>query len=542
MAKKSGIEKIIQKNIANMKKAYLQLTEERTKFFQEEPYIWARYYFSHMFTKKSPHFHYKILEEAQKNKYLAIAAPRGSAKSTLLSFVVPIHKILFKEKKYIVIIQNTFSKAAGSLDIIKHELKENEMIKRDYPNITFDRDSQGDAVIDIDGHKVRILCKGADQMGSVRGERNVGNVRPDLIIVDDLEDDQMVLNLEQRQKVRAAYDDAVVPAGDTNTDYMFICTILHDDSLAAHMLNPDEYKEYRKLFYQAKDRNNISLWEDKWTSEELKKMEQEKPSTFAKEMMNDPVSGLMGNFHKEDFRNWRIQNNEYILFDKEGNVIRRGPMTECRGAIGCDLAWEEKRTSDNTALVPTYITPESDILVDDYICKKGMRPHELEETLFSMVARMEALTGDTIPIGFEKAKHEKIMKFLLKEAMRKRNKFLIFKDLMWDKDKITRIVTRLEPRYSQHTVFHKHGMGELENQLIRIPNGVHDDLPDALQGAVQLLQYPKTRKKPLSQMSESEWIMEQHRRKTNPDKRLRIHPIVQQIKDKFPIKSIQTFK
>ena len=34
-------------------------------------------------------------------------------------------------------------------------------------------------------------------------------------------------------------------------------------------------------------------------------------------------------------------------------------------------------------------------------------------------------------------------------------------------------------------------MGDLENQLLRVPSGTHDDLADALQGVVQLLGFPK---------------------------------------------------
>ena len=37
-------------------------------------------------------------------------------------------------------------------------------------------------------------------------------------------------------------------------------------------------------------------------------------------------------------------------------------------------------------------------------------------------------------------------------------------------------------------------MGELESQLIRVPHGTHDDLPDAEQGLVQLLQNPRQQK------------------------------------------------
>ena len=107
--------------------------------------------------------------------------------------------------------------------------------------------------------------------------------------------------------------------------------------------------------------------------------------------------------------------------------------------------------------------------------------------------------------GFEKAKLEKVMKWLLAQAMRKRNHYLILKDLQWDTDKIQRIETRLEGRYAMQTIYHKKGMEELEHQLLRLRAGVHDDLADALQGVVQLLQFPKAKVKPKPKMNEFMW-------------------------------------
>jgi hypothetical protein len=52
-------------------------------------------------------------------------------------------------------------------------------------------------------------------------------------------------------------------------------------------------------------------------------------------------------------------------------------------------------------------------------------------------------------------------------------------------------------------------MGDLEYQLLRIPSGTHDDLPDALQGLVQLLDYPRSIKKEVSQDSEFDWWRKQ---------------------------------
>ena len=48
-------------------------------------------------------------------------------------------------------------------------------------------------------------------------------------------------------------------------------------------------------------------------------------------------------------------------------------------------------------------------------------------------------------------------------------------------------------------------MGDLEHQLLRIPSGVHDDLPDALQGVVQLLEYPKQLRKQVKPEDAFEW-------------------------------------
>ena len=89
--------------------------------------------------------------------------------------------------------------------------------------------------------------------------------------------------------------------------------------------------------------------------------------------------------------------------------------------------------------MPGFITPNSDILVYNYVCKKGMRPDETEDTLFTMVERLEALTGTTVPIGFEKAMLENVTQWLLKQGMRRRNKFITTKVLVWDADKVTRI-------------------------------------------------------------------------------------------------------
>ncbi len=212
-----------------------------------------------------------------------------------------------------------------------------------------------------------------------------------------------------------------------------------------------------------------------------------------------------------------IENNKYVLFNRVGNVKSFGELKDCKAAIACDLAWEEKRENYFTVIMPGFLTPQSDLLVDTYICRKGIKPHEIEEMLFEMETRLRQITGNTVPIGFEKAKLEKVVRWLLQQAMKKRNHFLVLKDLLWDGDKIQRIETRLESRYSQHVIYHRHGMGELEGQLLRVRSAVHDDLPDAEQGLVQLLQEPKfVKKNDTDKDTEFNWWRQQAINARNP--------------------------
>jgi hypothetical protein len=230
----------------------------------------------------------------------------------------------------------------------------------------------------------------------------------------------------------------------------------------------------------------------------LKQLAKDKPSVYAKEIQNDPTTGLLSRFTRDDFRRWKLENGNAVLYDKDNyTIISKFDIRDCRAAIACDLAWETKKENDFSVILPALLTPSSDILIEKYVRIKGMKPNDLEEILFTMEERLRLMTGDSVPIGFEKAMLEKVMQWMLKSAMRTRNQFLLFKDLMWDKDKITRIVTRLQPRYAQHTIYHLPGQGDLENELVRIPYGVNDDICDCVSGVCQLLQYPKSIGKPV---------------------------------------------
>ncbi len=467
------------------------------EIFEQNPIHFGKKFFPHHLRDRSPWFHWKIIVDSSsdRSRFFACVAPRGSAKSTVLAFLKTTHSIAFKRKRFIVIVQNTYKKAVGTLEGIKDEVRWNENFKRDF-GITLEKDSEGDSIFrHRDGFRIRVLCKGAEQIGSVRGEK-FGAYRPDYILVDDLEDDEMVKSSERRQSLKELYDNALIPAGDAHNLWVdFIGTILHDDCLAAKVISKGEYTEYRKLFFKALDKNKItgaeeSLWPERWTLEWLKEMERQKPEVFAKEMQGDPSSGTLETIRREDFRYWRVEEGQAVLYGADGEVAKRWALRDCLAAVGIDLAWETKKSSDFSAIVPGLVTPANEILVCDYVVKRGLRPDEFEEIIFGMNEQYEKLTGKRVQFGFEKAKLEKVMKWFLEEAMKRRGKYLWFKDIAWGThDKVERIMFRVGNRYSQHSIYHKKGMGDLENQLIRLRSVAHEDLCDGLAMLPEMLYY-----------------------------------------------------
>ena len=482
------------------------------KDIEKNTFLWGNYFFPHHFRGPSPKFHIKIIKETEKNDLLAVAAPRESAKSTIINFLVPIKAIALKKRRFVVIIQSTYEKACGSLETIKKEVVENQRLKDAY-GIGMRRDAKGDTIFrHPDGFEIQVLCAGREQIPDLRG-RKFGAYRPDLIILDDVEDDEMVKNPERRVEMQRYFDDVVMLLGERGrVQLIMIGTILHDDSQMAKMVSPNEYKAFRKLLYRGLNEikgQKVSLWSYKWTVDELIEMSKVNPIKFAKEIQNDPSTGLLQDIHREDFRYWYVEEGQAVLLGESGQIAYRYDLSTCKAAVSCDLAWEEKREGDYSVIMAGFLTPQSDILIESYISKKGLRPFEIYEILFSLEDRLRSITGSSVPFGFEKAKLEKVIQFLLKQEMKKRNKYLIFKDLLWDRDKITRIVTRLQPRYRQHAIFHKKNMGDLEAQLVRVRSAKHDDLADAAQGLVQLLEYPKKEKKPKKKEDAFMWWRKQ---------------------------------
>ena len=140
-------------------------------------------------------------------------------------------------------MSDSSEQAEGFLDDIKTELEDNGNIIMDFGSLKGEKAWRTGVILTKTDIKAEAIGSGK----KVRGRRH-RNWRPDLIVLDDIENDENVNTPEQRRKLKNWFDKAVSKAGDTYTDIMYIGTILHYDSLLNNVLQNPRYKtkKYRK--------------------------------------------------------------------------------------------------------------------------------------------------------------------------------------------------------------------------------------------------------------------------------------------------------
>jgi predicted phage terminase large subunit-like protein len=185
-------------------------------------------------------------------------APRGEAKSTYETQLGSLWCIVTGRKHMIGIIMNTEEQAAEMLESIKAELDTNPRLALDFPEACGQgRVWQATTAVTINNVKIRIGGTGK----KIRGMKH-GPYRPDLIFLDDLENDENVKDKKQRDKVEKFVLSAVLglapPQG--GMDVFWVGTSLHYDAAINRVARAPGWR--RRVFRAITTwPDNLALWE-----------------------------------------------------------------------------------------------------------------------------------------------------------------------------------------------------------------------------------------------------------------------------------------
>ncbi len=421
-----------------------------------------------------------------KDKYVALAAPRGHAKSTAITFGYGLATLLFRERKFMLVVSDTESQASSFLGMFRNELQENkdlidlfDLRLNEKGQVQFVKDSETDIIVEMnDGHRFRVLAKGSEQ--KLRGLIWNGS-RPDIILGDDMENDELVMNKDRREKFKKWFRNALLPSLSDRGIVRIVGTVLHMDSLLeSFMPNPSDrstvtlglkqYSRYKKMWRAVKYRAHNEdfselLWPEKKSAEHFKQLQDEARNNgaldgYSQEYLNVPLDESTTFYRRADFLPIRPEEKDIPL-----NYY-----------IAVDLAISESEKADYSVFVVAGVDQEKRIHIKDVI-RERLDGSDIVSTFLALQRRY-----DPVAVGVEDMQVSKSIGPFLRERMVAENTYLSLYMLKHGgKDKPTRSKSMQARMRAKGVKFAKEEdwYATFEDELLTFPRGRKDDQADA---------------------------------------------------------------
>lgn len=429
----------------------------------------------------SPACHYKWWEICtSSHPKVAIAAPRRHAKSTAITLAYVLASMLFRDRTYCLIISDTVGQASQFLGDIKRELIDNDRIKALFEIKDFEKDTEDDVIVICnDGHKFRLTARGSEQ--KMRGLK-WDNKRPDLLVGDDLENDEIVMNKERREKFKRWFYGAVVPALSKTGVIRIVGTILHEDSFLNNLMPKETHKQTivdalvtysknpRQKWLSFKYRAHTDdfsqiLWKDNYTKEYFEDMREDFiergiPDVYSQEILNIPIDESVAYFKRPDLMAMTPEDRKKRL----------------HYYITADLAISKEETADYSVFMVAGIDDDRQLQVRNVI-RERLDGREIVDTLI----QLQRMYSPEM-VGIEEMQVSKAIGPFLNEEMMRTGTFLnLVKLKHGGKDKIQR-ARSIQGRLRAGGVKFDKGADwypDFEDEICKFPRSKKDDQVDA---------------------------------------------------------------
>lgn len=403
---------------------------------------------------------------------VVIAAPRGWGKTTIDTVAYPARNICFGLKKFIVPVSNTADKALMDAGNLKMALTTNDTQAGDIiPMVFGDLKGSNWAMKQFEAGQTYILPRGAGQQ--IRGI-NYNGSRPDLIVVDDLEDAEAVMNEDRRAKLKQWFFADLMNSVDRSKDdwkVVVIGTILHEDALLANLLKDETWCRIRLSLCDDDLRSN---WPEFMSDEKVEELfesyrAQGQADTFAREYQNKPISNIDAVFRPQYFR-----------YYEPGEIIEDSNIYYCTIV---DPAKTVKIHSADSAIVTVGVDLNNHkIFFHDCVAGK-LHPDELLDKMFEQVT-----VHNSRVLAVEVTSLNEFITQPIRNEMSKRSIFPQFVELK-ARDKKENRVAQLAPFYRQGYIYHnKQVSSKLELQLLTFPRSELWDVMDAFAYIIELME------------------------------------------------------
>lgn len=251
---------------------------------EQDPEAWFKYYFPKYAFRAPAHFHLKSTKRIIHNTrwYEVRAWSRELAKSTRTMMEV-IYLVMTGKVFNIMMVSNSEDNAKRLLLPYKLNLEKNKRLIKDYGLQEFaGRWEEGEF---ITTKNVAFRAIGAGQ--SPRGSKNE-EIRPDVILIDDIDTDAECRNPERIKKKWKWIEQALIPTVSISGRYrIIICgNIIARDCTIKRAIEVADHAEIINI----RDRNNKSSWPEKNSENDIDQiLSKISYASQQKEYFNNPI-------------------------------------------------------------------------------------------------------------------------------------------------------------------------------------------------------------------------------------------------------------
>lgn len=306
-----------------------------------------------------------------KEEITVLMVTRGAAKSIYGAFLMPIHKMIFQNFKYIILASLSSERARFLINDIQVGLTSERLIDvfGEFKPLRKEDPWGANKIVAVNTKIDRKCMFHARGSGSQIAGLRFEEARPQLFIGDDLEDDNTVQSDEVIDKKLNWIDDMVLPAMDPKRKEIFIIgTTYKANAMIVQLskrkkgVNTIKYPILADLETAKKLKIEVgtSIWESRFPTAKMKKMREDANANgtlaaFMRQYMLDPTEGKIDQFREEDIMIYEpekianIKLNFYILVD---------------------LAYSKRKKADDTGIVAFAVDADDNIFVLEALRKK----------------------------------------------------------------------------------------------------------------------------------------------------------------------------
>lgn len=438
-------------------------------------------------------------------KKICWSMPRGHAKSAYLSNVLPVHQIVFRKRKYIIIVSETESMSRKFVEFCGDQLKFNKKLREDFgeclsPSKTLNEMDNIEGFETLTGAKVQ----SASIQKQMRGLR-FGAYRPDLIICDDLESAKNTNTKELREKNLHWFNSTLLPCSDiTKTSVIYMGTLVHGQGLLPNVLqrsdfdgmifsaivsepervdlwatmeeilrnveNPNREDESDQFYFNNKeemDRGASTLWNERFTYYDLMKIKINVGSkAFASEYLNKASDDESCIFKKD-----------YFVFYRDHDI----DLNKLEIYSFWDIAIGKNKRADYNAIITIGRDTQTGIIyiLDAWAEKIPM--HKALDVAFQKIIQWKPKV-----FGVETVQAQYEMYRLLRERCMKEGIYSSRILPVNPKARKEERIETLEPLVEGGYLRFNKGHRLLLEQMELYPQHENDDCPDALASVVEI--------------------------------------------------------